>query len=63
MKQTKHGIKYIEESDYIWDATSQAEEMALSIDVLFDRVFERLEQIEEKIDGWNGTNHDAGRDA
>ena len=63
MKQTNHGIKYIEERDYIWDAVSQAEETALSIDALFDRVFERLEQIEEKIDGRNGTNHDAGRDA
>ena len=47
MQKTKHGIYYVESTDYRKDFPEHMKLMAEAIDSLFDEVFRRIDEIEK----------------
>lgn len=45
MQKTKHGISYVESTDYREDFPEHMKLMAEAIDLLFDEVFRRIDEI------------------
>lgn len=46
MQKTKHGIPYVESTDYREDFPEHMKLMAEAIDLLFDEVFRRIDEAE-----------------
>ena len=46
MQKTKHGIPYVESTDYREDFPEHMKLMAEAIDLLFDKVFRRIDEAE-----------------